>query len=187
MSRAVFFGVFGFKSDKRAIVCYYKTKRHAGIGDKTVTLRTDWLNLHPFVFLLPTPAWFTDRLFSSLPIKMVNDPKIWNFSEIYFSCLYLIISWNRTGSVIGKSFDVHYPDIATFLSIPVNHTFRNSTVLCLPYTNHLKRSYLSASRGESRTKVIFGSGSVDDVKVLRLRCVCKLYLFNTRLYFHICP
>jgi hypothetical protein len=56
MSRAVFFGVFGFKSDKRAIVCYYKTKRHAGIGDKTVTLRTDWLNLHPFVFLLPTPA-----------------------------------------------------------------------------------------------------------------------------------
>ena len=56
MSRAAFFGVFGLKSDKHAIVYYYKTKRHAAIGEKTVTLRTDWLNLHFFIFLRPTPA-----------------------------------------------------------------------------------------------------------------------------------
>jgi len=55
MSRAVFFGVFGWKSDKHAIVRYYKSKRHAAVGDKTVTLRTDWLNLRPFLFFRPTP------------------------------------------------------------------------------------------------------------------------------------
>ena len=85
MSRAVFFRVFCLKCDKHAIVCYYKTKRHAAIGDKTVTLRTDWLNLRSFVFLRQTSAWFTHRLFSSFPIKMVDDPKIWNFSEICVS------------------------------------------------------------------------------------------------------
>jgi hypothetical protein len=56
MSRAVFFGAFRLKSGNHAIVCYYKTKRHAAIGDKTVTLRTDWLNLRSFVFLQQTPA-----------------------------------------------------------------------------------------------------------------------------------
>jgi hypothetical protein len=54
ISRAVLFGIFGLKSDKHAIFCYCKTKRHAAIGDKPFTLRTDWLNLRPFVFLRPT-------------------------------------------------------------------------------------------------------------------------------------
>ena len=142
MSGAVLFGVFGLKSDKHAIFRYYKTNRHAAIGDKPVTLRTDWLNLRPFVFLRPTPVWFTHRLFSSLPIKMVDDPKFWNFSGTYYGCWYLIFSWGRTDIFIGKSSDVHYPDIATILSITVNQKHRNSTVLCLPYTNNLKRFLL---------------------------------------------
>jgi len=168
MSRAVLFGVFCLKSDKQATFCYYKTKGHAAIGDKPVTLRTYWLNFRLFVFWRPTPVWFTRKLFSSLPVKMVGDPKIWNFSETYFNFCYIIISWYCTDIFIGKSFDVHYPDIATVLSIPVNHKHPKSTVLCLPYTNHLKRFYLSASHDESKTKVIFSSGSVDDVMVLAL-------------------
>jgi hypothetical protein len=56
MSCAVLFGVFGLKCDKHAIFCYYRTKRHAATGDKTITLRNDWLNLRPFVFLRPAPV-----------------------------------------------------------------------------------------------------------------------------------